>query len=287
LLGLSLGPEVPPEARAYTLEASDGVLTGELVVTDAAHNRFRLVGHGGSFIAPAGTPVEAFDGKPVRVEISHDGRVLQISQMPIQVEPITHGFGVVTGQLAVADAVMRTFTIAGDDRVYVAPSAVDVRPYAGRIVEVRLDERGNVMDVTLASRFGGAPVTSSCSYNGQGYSDGASACQSGTQYRCEGGTWRSLGLACAALSAQPCDVDGMRYLDGETRCERGAQFLCEHGQWRNLTAVCASDGATVYRSPRTCMLGGSSVASGSSMCRAGTTFRCADGEWVDVGAPCS
>jgi hypothetical protein len=242
LVGLFL--TAPVSARAYM---GGGVLTGELVVTNAAQNQFRLVGHGGSFIAPAGIPVGALDGKPVEVELSGDGRVLQISQMPIHLEPIVHGFELVSGQLVAADPVTRTFTIAGDNRVYIAPSSFDIRPYAGRMVEVRLDERGQVMDIDFAPRFGGdAPMpTGNCSYNGQGFSDGAPLCQSGTQYRCERGMWRSLGTACVA------------------------------------------DGRTSLRSLRTCVFGDASVANGSTICRDGRVSRCADGEWVYVGTACS
>ncbi len=40
-----------------------------------------------------------------------------------------------------------------------------------------------------------------CFYKGTMYSDGAAACQSGTQYRCYDGDWKPLGLACTAGAA--------------------------------------------------------------------------------------
>ena len=44
------------------------------------------------------------------------------------------------------------FTIAGDNKLYIAPSGIDVRLYAGQLVEVRLDQEGRVKNITLASR---------------------------------------------------------------------------------------------------------------------------------------
>ena len=286
LLAASLGPQLASNAHAYTV-AGDHVLTGELVATDAVHNRFRIVGHGGSFTAPAGTSVEALDGKPVVVEFAGDGRVVQISQKIVHIDPITRSYEIVSGQLAVNDAVRRAFSFAGDSRVYIAPPGVDIESYAGRMVEVRLDEQGRVMDIGVAKHLGGIPLGSNCSYEGYGYADGAALCQSGRQYRCEAGTWQSLGLACTALSTEPCTVNGVSYADGAMRCERGMQFLCEGGHWRNLGNTCTSDNTAALRWARTCLLGDATVASGSMVCRSGTTFRCANGEWVSVGTACS
>src|ERR1700687_3734754 len=82
ILGCLCSLDVPSEARsrAIVTTSGGGVLTGELVIVNAAQNRFRLVGHSGTFTAPPGTPVEAFDGKPVEVELSRHGRVLPISE---------------------------------------------------------------------------------------------------------------------------------------------------------------------------------------------------------------
>lgn len=273
------------EAHAYVVRSSSGgpVLSGELVVTDAIHNRFRLVGHGGSFTAPPGTAIDAWDGKPVQVELSSDGRVLQISEMPIHIEPITHGYEIVTGHLVADDPAGRTFTLAGSDRIYVPPSRIDVRPYAGRLVEVRLDEQGQVAEIDLAPRS-----SVSCPYNQSDYYDGETVCKAGTQFRCDNGSWRSLSIACpAALSSLPCDAEGLSYADGATHCNGGTQFICERGQWRNLGTICVSGDGVTTDSRRVCLVGGASVASGSSICRGGTTFRCADGQWVNLGTACS
>jgi hypothetical protein len=245
LFGLTFA--APDTPAAWAQAVGEHVLTGELVATDAIHNRFRLVGHGGSFSAPLGTSVEALDGKPVQVEIGHDGRVMQIREMPIAIQPITHGFELVTGQLQMQDAARRTFTIVGTNRTYAAPPSIDVSLYAGHRVEVRLDEHGAVTDIRLAAapsdELPASPST--CSYNGQRYAGGASVCQSGIQYRCDFGAWRNLGTSCAR------------------------------------------EEATASRWPRTCMIGGATIADGGSICRAGTTFRCVDGEWVNVKTPCS
>jgi hypothetical protein len=220
------------------------VLTGELVVTNAARNQFRLVGHGGSFTAPADIPVEALDGKPVQVDLTRDGRVLEISEEPIHFEPIEHGFEVISGELVVRDPLMRTFAIAGDDRVYVAPARVEVSAYAGRMVRVRLDETGRVMAIDSGARAGLAPIAAACSYNGRGYSDGASLCQSGIRFRCQSGAWRNAGSTCAADApmASPrafCTVGDAHVANGSSICRAGATFRCTDGEWVNLGKACS------------------------------------------------
>lgn len=182
---------------------------------------------------------------------------------------------------------MRSFTIAGDSRIFTGPQEVDVSRYAGRMVQLRLDEQGRVVELDVSARPGRAAVVTACSYNGQGFTEGASICQSGGQYRCEDGTWRSLGLACSVSSTPPCDANGMTYADGTTRCARGTRYLCERGSWRDIGSDCPADTTTSSRSLRNCVVGGASVASGSSICRSGTTMRCVDGEWVNVWTACS
>ena len=149
--------QVPGAAYAGTV-AGDRVLTGELVVTNSARNQFRLVEHHGSFTAPAGTALEALDGKPVQVEFGRNGQVLQITQMSIHYEPITHGFEVLSGELLLRDPMTHQFGIAGDSRTFVAPKGMDIRQYAGRLVEMRLDEQGQVMTINLIARSGDAPM---------------------------------------------------------------------------------------------------------------------------------
>jgi len=175
--------------------AAARVLTGELVVLDDHPHRFRLVGHHATFTAPAGTPLAELDGKPVEVELGSDGRVARIAPRPIAIQPITHGIETVTGQMRIEDAVTRTFTLAGDSRVYIAPMAMDIRPFSGRRVEVRLDSQGQVSDVRLLAAAAGTTAPT-CLYEGRPYSHGGLACQMGTQHRCEEGIWRSLGQGC-------------------------------------------------------------------------------------------
>ena len=240
-----LTPQLTSQAQAYTtMEHGSHVLISELVVTDAAKNRFRLVGHGGSFTAPAGTPVEVLDGKPVVVEFAPDGRVLQISEDPVRIDRITRSYEIISGQLVLTDAALRTFTIAGDNRVYDAPSGIDIGPYAGHMVEVRVDDRGEVMDIGPAARSR-APLALACPYNGQGYSDGALLCRSGTQYRCEAGAWRSLGFACpsndttASGWARTCLVGDATVANGSRICRNGTTFRCADGEWVNIGTACS------------------------------------------------
>jgi hypothetical protein len=132
-------------------------LTGEMVMLDASANRFRIVGYDGSYTAPAGTPVQAFDGRNVHVELTSGGQVLEITEAPVRIEPVTHGEGTARGELVVTDAATGRFTFVGDNQTYVAPSAIDVKPYAGKLVEIRLDENGRVSNMHIVS----SPPTSS------------------------------------------------------------------------------------------------------------------------------
>lgn len=276
----SAATQTATEARAQS-----GVVSGELVQIDGTRSQFRIVGHGGTFTAPSGVSLESLDGKPVRVDIVN-GRVAQITYVPIATEPIEHGFETVTGELVVRDAASGSFTIAGDGRLFTVPPGVDVQSYAGRRVEVRLNEHGRPVDLLAASASGVvAPAPALCSYDGRGYSEGASVCQSGTRYRCATGKWLDEG-ACASAGAS-CLALGTSYADGTTRCADGTRFRCDEGRWRSLGERCAADNAAEARATRTCELGGATVAHGSSICRDGVTYRCTYGQWVHVGTPCS
>jgi hypothetical protein len=232
-------------SATYIESAGDFVLTGELVITNAARNQFRLVGHSGVFTAPAGTSIEALDGKPVEVELGRNRRILEISEMPMHFPPIVHGVEVIRGQLNVADAVDRTFTMAGDDRLYIGPAAMDIRPYGGRIVEVLLGSDGTVQSIEIAKAASRAPLTATCLYNGEGFSEGGSVCQSGTQYRCVSGAWRSLGSTCAwggttaARSSRTCIFYGATVASGSSICRNGTTFRCADGEWVNLGTACS------------------------------------------------
>lgn len=243
-------------ALAYADQAAadhERVVTGELVVINAAKNQFRLVGHDGSFTAPAGTPVTALDGHTVQVELSSSGRVLQVTDAPVAIDPVTHGWSTARGALVVTDAPNRRFSLAGDHQTYVAPPGVDLDSYAGRMVEVRMDENGRVTELHLVASppqgsLGAPPPSNSCSYRGQTYSAGAAVCQSGTQYRCDGSQWQSQGLACQVSDARDVSVPP--------------------------------------GSLRPCVVGDATVANGSGICREGTAFRCDDGAWINTHSAC-
>ena len=233
-------------------------LTGELVAEGGS--QFRLVGHG-RYTAPPGTPLQALDGKTVQVELA-SGRVVSITESPVPVNPVMHGLSTVRGELRVTDPTMRTFTFASDPQVYTAPPSIDLAAYNGRMVEVNLDEHGQVTEFRLLGPapqgaygvppvvgYGAPPVTGSCMYQGETYSAGAAVCQSGTQYRCDGVKWQSLGSGCQAMSASDAP-------------------------------------AGPPREPRSCTVGDATVAPSSSICRSGTTYRCDDGSWINVQTPC-
>lgn len=249
LLTLALLP-VTFVALPSVAAASTSVMTGELVAEGG--NQFRLVGHG-RYTAPPGTPLQALDGKTVQVELAA-GKVVSITEAPVAVNPVVHGVSTVRGELRVADPATRTFTFASDTQVYTAPPSIDIAAYNGKMVEIKLDEHGQVTDFKLVGpapqgAYGVPPIAGSCMYQGQTYSAGAAVCQSGTQYRCDGIRWQSLGSVCQAISASDAP-------------------------------------ARPPREPRSCTVGDATVAPGSSICRSGTTYRCDDGSWINVQTPC-
>jgi len=257
-----------------------GTISGELVAIRGTANQFRIVGHGGTFTAPSGTSVQALDGKTVQVEVSN-GRVTQITETPVAINPVAHGFATVRGELMVTDPIARRFTFAGDNQVYTAPSGIDISAYAGKLVEAKVDETGVVTELRLVSPgssyypapanpvaanppappypppvYAPAPypppaATGSCMYYGQTYSAGSAVCQSGTEFRCDGSQWQSLGTPCQS-------GDGRR----------------------------AHDTTLPPQSPRSCVVGDATVASGSGICRQGTTYRCDDGAWINIQTAC-
>src|SRR5947207_15042528 len=127
-----------------------------------------------------------------------------------------------------------------------------------------------------------------CFFKGTMYSHGATACQTGKQYKCDDGEWKSRDTACQESPAQPskrCDFGGVAYASGAASCQEGTQYRCEDGSWRKLGLTCPVADAPVRIIPsgRTCMFDGATVANGSAICRSGSTFMCNDGEWSNLG----
>jgi hypothetical protein len=281
VVGLSAIVTLPTlVAPTHSVAQSGRGIYGELVAEGG--NTFRIVGHSGHYKAPSGTPLTALDGKTVQVDIDSSGRVVSIAEAPVPVNPVAHGWSVVRGVVKVTDPLNRRFTFAGDTEMYSAPPSIDIMPYDGRMAEVKLDQTGRVAEMKLVSpppQSGyyapqpgsdytapsgtgytappagtgysepatgyGVPATG-CMYEGQTYSTGAAVCQSGTQYRCDGTHWQSLGTNCRVVGASDAPP----------------------------------------RDPASCAIGDATVAPGSSICRSGTTYRCDDGTWVNVRTPC-
>ena len=130
-----------------------------------------------------------------------------------------------------------------------------------------------------------------CHYKNQTFSDGATACQAGTQFRCKDGEWKSLSVACADKdSPKSCEYNGTSYSSGSASCQSGVQYRCDDGSWKDLAVACAPDVAEVPRVQppplKTCMMEGSTVSSSSTFCRSGEMYLCEDGQWRNLGTPC-
>jgi hypothetical protein len=130
-----------------------------------------------------------------------------------------------------------------------------------------------------------------CFYKGTMFSDGAAACQQGTQYRCNDGDWKRLGVSCQDERPSPsraCDFKGVSYSTGSASCQGGTQYRCEDGRWSSLGVTCPVGDSPIRVIPegRTCMFDSATVANNSTICRSGSTFLCSDGEWVNIGTQC-
>ncbi len=147
----------------------------------------------------------------------------------------------------------------------------------------------------LALSFAGAAgAHGKCSYQGTAYSEGATACQSGVQYRCDDGEWKSLSVQCPKekVSSLDCELNGNKYAAGSSSCQSGMKYRCDTGKWISLDTACvAGDAPRVAPVPvpaigKTCMLDGSTVSHASTVCKSGTMFMCDNGEWRNIGTPC-
>ena len=132
-----------------------------------------------------------------------------------------------------------------------------------------------------------------CFYKGTMYSDGATACQSGRQFKCDDGEWKRHGNSVCEEStalkpSRTCDFGGVQYSTGSASCQEGNQYRCQDGSWHRLGMSCpvADVPMRIVPSGRTCMFDGATVAHNSTICRGGSTFLCNDGEWTNLGTQC-
>jgi len=264
----------PAHVRADT----GRVLTGELVVLNGSNSQFRIVGYGGHFTAPAGTPLHQLDGHTVQVDLSSGGKVLAIHDTPVPINPVEHGAVTVRGEMVVVDPVARRFSVAGDTQTYSAPPSADLALYAGKLVEFKVDETGRVTELHVVGTppYGYAPP----------YPAPAPA---GTRYDTYNTYGTTTGYAAPEPAITSCTYAGQPYSAGSAICQAGSQYRCNSGQWQNLGSPCTADAKPIYlppSEPRPCIVGGATVADGSGICRDGNTLRCADGTWINTQVCC-
>jgi len=195
-----------------TAVAAERLLSGELVVLKGSTDQFRLVGHDGTFKAPAGTGLAELDGKAVDIAVSN-GRVTQIVPHPVRaLAPVTAQWETVQGQMIVRDPVARSFAFAGDSRVYIASPSLEIAPYGGKWVEATVDTHGQVTSLKLVAAPPPPPVSmpvapvppvnmassaaATCAIGNATVASGSTVCREGVTNRCSNGSWQSLGTAC-------------------------------------------------------------------------------------------
>src|SRR5262249_61389086 len=76
----------PAHVRADT----GRVLTGELVVLNGSNSQLRIVGYGGHFTPPPGTPPHPLAGHTVHGDPSSGGKVPGIPRPPGPINPVEH-----------------------------------------------------------------------------------------------------------------------------------------------------------------------------------------------------
>ena len=131
-----------------------------------------------------------------------------------------------------------------------------------------------------------------CFFKDMLYSDGDVACRNSSEYRCDGGEWRALGLSCtpdgSVVVSRPCELGGISFASRAASCQAGKQFRCDDGTWKRLAIPCPVGDAPIEVAPvgRSCTFEGAIVAHGSAICRSGSTFLCRDGEWDSLDTSC-
>ena len=148
--------------------------------------------------------------------------------------------------------------------------------------------------LALGTLFVAGPAfgNTDCKYKGSTYSHGSTACQSGSQYRCDDGEWTGLGTACTEglpIGPKSCTFNGTPYSPGSASCQSGTQYRCDDGAWVSLAVACPASGQVgVQMAPvgRPCMYNDATVATESTICKSGIMFRCENGEWHNLGTAC-
>src|SRR5262249_25857048 len=130
----------------------------------------------------------------------------------------------------------------------------------------------------------------SCRFEGTTYSHGSTACQSGTQFRCDDGDWKTLGVACPAGNPSTCTYNGTAYSLGSSSCQSGTEYRCDGGKWTSLALARPPEPVApprVVPAPlKPCRMEGSPVSHASTVCRSGVMFMCDDGDWKNLGTAC-
>ena len=98
----------------------------------------------------------------------------------------------------------------------------------------------------LKSRSAIQRASRTCNFGGIAFSTGSASCQNGTQYRCEDGSWATLGVPCTVgdspikvvPTGSTCMFSGATVASGSTICQSSSTFLCNDGSWVNLGTLC-------------------------------------------------
>ncbi len=131
-----------------------------------------------------------------------------------------------------------------------------------------------------------------CNYEGADYLNGSQVCQSGAQYRCEYGTWKTLEGPCAlqpVRSQRWCEYEGQSYASGAISCQALRPHRCDDGEWFSIGGRCSGPNGAVQSPPEAqgCAYAGAQFQPSSSRCKGGISFVCQLGRWVDMQMPCN
>ena len=125
---------------AYAIDAmaqNSGVAAQAQVGTQGAGANAQVGTPGAGASAQVGVP-----GANANVQVGTPGAADAHVNVQAEAAPMT-------GALTVKDPTLRTFTIVGQDQVYVAPETVDIQQFQGQNVTVTFDPNGRVTNIQL------------------------------------------------------------------------------------------------------------------------------------------
>lgn len=210
--------ETDPMMRHYQ------IITGQLVVNNAASGAFTITGDGRPFLAPLGVDIRPYANQMVDVFLDEQGKVKSIDRAKSSMGP-------------------------SDYPPAVLPStgcAYNGRSYGDGMMVCQVGARYRCDGGMWRSLAGPCAASSEqpCLQDGVMHTPGSTRCYAGSQLVCDNGIWRDVGTACvsdvttAQARARSCLVGDATVASGSTICRSGVTFRCADGNWNSIGTPC-------------------------------------------------